>query len=96
MGHTVKEKRSMQLCLLFVEYDRYILPPRPVISRPLSQTTARNYRCRVRRFLSSLPATAVVADLSRQVIHRYLRSIHQANPFRMAYAAISHYCNWLI
>jgi site-specific recombinase XerD len=79
-----------------MQYDLFILPPRPVVSRPLSLTTARNYRCRVRAFLASMPVTASVADLTRQSIQRHIRTLSAVNSLRMRYAAISHFCNWLI
>jgi site-specific recombinase XerD len=67
-------------------------------SKPLSATTTSNYLCRVRCLLRFLPPDAMLPALTKQTLLRYLNAVSEtsARAVRMHYAAIRHFCKWLI
>lgn len=65
--------------------------------RALAKRTQSNYRCRLKRFLEFLGPEAVVADLERRAIQRYINRVgdQSAHAVRMHHATIRHFCEWL-
>lgn len=88
-----KEKRNMLLSELLGQYREYMQT-----AKPLSRPTILNYLCRVGRYVESLGSTATLADMTRASILRYVNRIGStsARAVRMHYAAIRHFCKWLM
>ncbi|MBA3768385.1 MAG: tyrosine-type recombinase/integrase, partial [Acidobacteria bacterium] len=93
MGHSSKERQTMLLSTLITQYADYLRT-----AQPLSLATAQNYLCRVRRLGDALDPEANLPDLTRAALLRHIHRVGNASPHavRMHYAAIRHFCRWLI
>lgn len=88
-----KEKALMLLSELLGQYREYMQT-----AKPLSRPTILNYLCRVGRYVESLGTSATLADMTRASIIRYVNRVGttSARAVRMHYAAIRHFCRWLL
>ena len=90
---TKTERSKMLLSELHHQYKEFLLT-----AKPLSRATTLNYLCRVGRYLDSLGPSATLAEMTRASIIRYVNRVasHSTDAVRMHYAAIRHFCRWLI